>query len=449
MVRLPRGFHLQAAGRQSGKLGFRPGWRGSGAQPISRTPISYYRGRITGVPLTGGQGQSVVGAGGGSSFPVYGTDREATWPVVQAAIGNMHGFRGYNGSGDGFNGVPSFWPGNTVVSIPAGVTLSCISIQPDITMLNAGSLDSHLAAFFAAVPAGQLVSAWEEGETYGGAFTTSAYIAGLARMHTIFRANAPASAKFGQIVSNASAYVGNAGYPLHQWMCTTANGGVQMDYYGMDSYPQSPADTVAANLSATIAQMTAAGAAPPYAICECNTFSYWTAGTQASWFAGLWAAARAGNYLCMLSWWNPTAGDAQQIWPPSSATIAELAAESAQAASGTGGAGGQAVVQVSPQGLGTVWYPAQATISTTSGAADTSTCAVYLGPQNIPTNLVGFSYSGGGDTVSLAVPALSPGQILTAVWSGGHAGDIATMNVVGTMDALTTGGAVLWAPGGW
>ena len=106
-------------------------------------------------------------------------------------------------------------------------------------------------------------------------------------------------------------------------------------------------------------------------------------------------------------------------------------------AQGTISSKGVATVQVGPAGLGTTWYPAQATISTTTGAADTSTCQIYLGAKNVPNLLVGQSYAGGGDTVALAVPAMAVGQLLIAVWSGGNSGDKATINILGTMDALT------------
>lgn len=106
-------------------------------------------------------------------------------------------------------------------------------------------------------------------------------------------------------------------------------------------------------------------------------------------------------------------------------------------AQATVGGAGTATASIGPQGLGTVWYPAQATISTTTGAADNSTCAIYLGAIGAPNLLVGQSYAGGGDTVALAVPSLTPGGLLIAVWAGGHPGDAATINIVGTMDVIS------------
>jgi hypothetical protein len=100
------------------------------------------------------------------------------------------------------------------------------------------------------------------------------------------------------------------------------------------------------------------------------------------------------------------------------------------------GAGGSVTLSVTPAGLGTVWYPSSVNISTSLGAADNSTCSVYLGSIAAQNLQGGQSYAGGGDTVSLAVPNISPGQLIIAVWSGGVAGSIAAVNVLGTMDAL-------------
>lgn len=95
-------------------------------------------------------------------------------------------------------------------------------------------------------------------------------------------------------------------------------------------------------------------------------------------------------------------------------------------------------LQVAPQGLGTVWYPVQVTLSTTTGPLDTSTALVYLGPLVTPATLVSTVYSGNG-TAALAIPSMSPGQTLIVAWTGAKSGDTAAFNVIGTMDALTTG----------
>jgi len=101
-------------------------------------------------------------------------------------------------------------------------------------------------------------------------------------------------------------------------------------------------------------------------------------------------------------------------------------------------AGGAASVTVGPQGLGNIWYPAQVTVSTTTGINDNSTCLVYLGSQGVPVTLLGTIFPGGGGTLGLAIPSMAPGQYLIVQWSGAHNGDTAAVNVIGTMDALST-----------
>jgi hypothetical protein len=98
---------------------------------------------------------------------------------------------------------------------------------------------------------------------------------------------------------------------------------------------------------------------------------------------------------------------------------------------------GTVTLSVGPQGLGNIWYPVQCVVSTSTGATDTSTCAVYLGSQAQQNLQGGQSYAGGGDTVSLSVQSMSPGDLLIAVWTGAVPGAIAAINVTGTMDALT------------
>lgn len=100
-------------------------------------------------------------------------------------------------------------------------------------------------------------------------------------------------------------------------------------------------------------------------------------------------------------------------------------------------ASGALTLQVGPQGLGTLWYPAQVTLATTTGAIDVSTALVYLGVGGVPTTLVATVYSGNG-TAALAVPAQQPGDFIIVQWTGAHPGDTASFNVIGTQDALGT-----------
>lgn len=99
-------------------------------------------------------------------------------------------------------------------------------------------------------------------------------------------------------------------------------------------------------------------------------------------------------------------------------------------------AGGAATLSVGPSGSGNVWYPASVTIVTTTGINDFSTCSIYLGPAGVPVTLQATIFPGGTGTASLAIPSMTPGQYIIAVWSGGHAGDTCSMNITGTMDSV-------------
>jgi hypothetical protein len=83
-----------------------------------------------------------------------------------------------------------------------------------------------------------------------------------------------------------------------------------------------------------------------------------------------------------------------------------------------------------------VWYPASLTVSTTTGINDFSTCSIYLGPAGVPVTLVATLFPGGTGTASLAIPSMTPGQYLIAVWTGAKSGDTASINIVGTMDSV-------------
>jgi hypothetical protein len=99
-------------------------------------------------------------------------------------------------------------------------------------------------------------------------------------------------------------------------------------------------------------------------------------------------------------------------------------------------AAGAALLSVGPSGSGNVWYPASCTISTTTGVNDFSTCSIYLGPAGVPVTLQATLFPGGTGTASLAIPSMTPGQYIIAVWSGGHPGDVCSVNITGTMDSV-------------
>jgi len=99
-------------------------------------------------------------------------------------------------------------------------------------------------------------------------------------------------------------------------------------------------------------------------------------------------------------------------------------------------AAGTATLSLGPEALIT-WYVDYVAISTTTGAADSSTCAATVGPVSHGIVPTGQSYVGGGDVVSLGGRAMRPGEYITLAWSGGNPGDQAIATVYGSQDVLT------------
>lgn len=137
-----------------------------------------------------------------------------------------------------------------------------------------------------------------------------------------------------------------------------------------------------------------------------------------------------------------------KMWRPRSPSVV-LYQQTAQSQIGGYGVGqtvvsaaGSAIVQVGPSGLGTIWYPQQAVLSTTTGVTDSSTAIAYLGPPGaVAANILFQSFSAGADVQGVAVPMMQPGDFITCVWSGGHSGDHATLRIIGSLTALIPGAA--------
>jgi hypothetical protein len=115
-------------------------------------------------------------------------------------------------------------------------------------------------------------------------------------------------------------------------------------------------------------------------------------------------------------------------------TSQSLQIDNAQA-QGIMGANGSLTLSLGPAGMGTIWYPASVAVATSLGTADTSTCDIYIGPANTPVAIQGIIPSGNG-VLAVAIPAMTPGLYIIAVWTGGKAGTNCYLNVTGVMTAL-------------
>ena len=144
----------------------------------------------------------------------------------------------------------------------------------------------------------------------------------------------------------------------------------------------------------------------------------------------------AGSYAPQRLWWGPVARPIRrlpvQLYQQKVSGLPLVGGQ----AQGTISAAGALSLSVGPSGIGNVWYPASITIQTTTGVNDFSTCSVYLGPSGQGITLIATIFPGGTGTASLAIPSMTPGLYIIATWAGGHSGDTATINVVGTMDSV-------------
>lgn len=97
---------------------------------------------------------------------------------------------------------------------------------------------------------------------------------------------------------------------------------------------------------------------------------------------------------------------------------------------------GAGFVTCAPDGM-TEWEIRAAHVATTSGPTDGSECKVYRGAV-FPHRQLAETAQGGGDVFDFPA-ALRPGDTLIAVWSSGQPGDVATLNLSGTLHALARG----------
>jgi hypothetical protein len=150
------------------------------------------------------------------------------------------------------------------------------------------------------------------------------------------------------------------------------------------------------------------------------------------------AARRGTNTLAWLPGWRGTGKQPMQAVPITRyrGTVSGVPLSGGQASAVVPGSG-TVTLSIGPQGLGTVWYPTQMTISTTTGLLDTSVASVYAGSGQVPNQLVAQLFSGNG-VVAQVPTQLAPGQTMIVTWTGAHPGDTAAMNIIGTMDALST-----------
>jgi hypothetical protein len=271
-----------------------------------------------------------------SGNPVFGADN-AAFTDIETGL-SLAAIPGYRANNTPAQGVPGTWPGPGASPIPSGVTTPAIGIKPGgtgtvtaaLTAVVAGTFDTQLAAYFAGIvvpPNGKVFqTAWHEVETSGVA--AALLIAFHSHVYPIFQANAPAGAVYGQTFTAFTANPASSHYPVPQWVCCAANGGVDLDYYAVDGYqPSGSTATPAAVFGPWLTQLQTVVPSPVIAVFETNVDVPNT--DAATWFAQAWAWAIANQAETFMIFYG--AG----TFAPDGATVTELQAIAAQSGTGT------------------------------------------------------------------------------------------------------------------
>jgi len=386
LIPSPPLIHRGSNWRPGSALRWGPGWQGTSARPIPSLPPGLYAGKVT-VPLTGGQAQSVV-----SSGPTYAT------PALRQSASNTAT------SGTSL----------TITLGSATVAGNCLIIKVSASQ---GTTNPTVSTITLGGSSTNLVKAVQN--NVAGFFDTEIWaIWNIAGGQTSVVVTFTAGSGTGQgNLAYAEEWTGllNTGSPVDVFNSGDAT---STAFSSGSSGTLSQASEMIAGV-ATVGSSTATITGPS---------SPWTNQSQLS-----------VTNLTMQAGYQVVSSTAAQTYSGTISASVSWNTAIATFKAGTTGSGvsGATAVSVGPQGLGTIWYPAQVVVSTTSSLAgtDNSVCNVYLGSGAVPNTLLGTVVGGG--LLGVAVPPLAPGQTLIAQWTGGNPGDVASINVIGTMDALT------------
>lgn len=96
---------------------------------------------------------------------------------------------------------------------------------------------------------------------------------------------------------------------------------------------------------------------------------------------------------------------------------------------------GAGTAKVGPLSAREVWSPGNVSVSCSSTSSEAQ-CSIYVGDAAIGKNFVDLTVSGssGDSTDRVSATRVKTGQYVWAVWSGGTAGAVATLNVTGTKE---------------
>lgn len=95
---------------------------------------------------------------------------------------------------------------------------------------------------------------------------------------------------------------------------------------------------------------------------------------------------------------------------------------------------GAGTAKIGPIGARESWTPETVSVSASS-TTNEALCKIYIGDDTSQRNFVDGTFSGSsGDSTQNVTGPIRLGQYVFALWTGGDAGAIATLTVIGTKD---------------
>lgn len=93
---------------------------------------------------------------------------------------------------------------------------------------------------------------------------------------------------------------------------------------------------------------------------------------------------------------------------------------------------GNGTASLGPIGGSEIWYPANVSVICSSNTSE-ATCKTYAGPSATPQYFKDITVDGStGDSTDRCNVPIPKNWFIWAVWTGGDAGAVATLNVDGT-----------------
>jgi hypothetical protein len=375
---VPRGLASPAGAYAPGRLGWGPA-----ARPIRRPPIQAYR-PVYSIPLQPSNGQAIV-SGSGSPALIQSASNTGSATTITVTLGTA------TGAGHCLIAYVAEQQGTTNPTV-SGITLG-------------GAADHWAVAVTAIANADVNTEIWSDRSCAGGQTAVAVSF------------NAGTGTNPGQVVYVEEWSGLTTAAPLDK--TSGANGSSISPSSGTTAALTQANELVVGVIGASGGSTITLGGAP---------VPPWTNTAQINFTTN--TALMAGHQVVSATAAQTYSGSINIVaaWGACVATFLASAATTP----------GVAQVTLGPAGLGNIWYPAQVTLSTTTGILagfDSSVANLYLGSSPLATTLLGTVFGGNG-IVAAALPNIQPGLYLIAQWTNATPADVASMNVSGVMDAL-------------